>query len=280
MKFTNEDTIKHSGKDITGKHILSMLFSVLFRYVFSFVAFLLLLCFILPLFVGIVDIGNIFGIVICLFYIFWIGNPFFIAVLKEKISSYKVGKKFMLAFNLFIAFCALYALIVSGFMLDAADRPPQTQDTTLIVLGCKVNDTFPSKSLYRRLLAAEAYLKENPQANCVVSGGQGPNEDISEAQCMYEYLVEHGIDASRIYQENKSTSTDENIRFSKSLIQQENLSKNITVATDGYHQLRASIIAKKNGVTISGAVSAATPLEVLPTYWVREWLAIPVSLLK
>lgn len=274
---------KNNGKNKPAKKEkgkLSALFTVFYRYVLSFLACLLLLYFGLSLLLGLDDVGNLVGIAICLFYLFWIGTPFSIAKLKEKISANKVGKKIMLALTIFVAVCACYAIVVSGFMLNAANRAPQAADTTLIVLGCKVDGTSPSKSLYRRLLAAEAYLKENPKVNCVVSGGQGPNEGISEARCMYNYLTQNGIEPSRIHQEDKSTNTDENIRFSKSMIKQQNLSENITIVTDGYHQLRASIIAKKNGVTISGAVSANTPLEVLLSYWIREWIAIPVSLLK
>ena len=55
---------------------------------------------------------------------------------------------------------------------------------------------------------------ENPKLQCILSGGQGANEEISEAKCMYQYLASKGIDPHRLYQEDKSTSTRENILFS------------------------------------------------------------------
>ena len=71
--------------------------------------------------------------------------------------------------------------------------------------------------LRERLIAAQDYLDENPEAVCVVSGGQGADESMSEAQCMRtKTSTEHGIAPERIYMEDKSTSTRENIKFSGS----------------------------------------------------------------
>lgn len=53
--------------------------------------------------------------------------------------------------------------------------------------------------------------EENTTAVCIVSGGKGDSENISEAEAMYRWLVDKGIDSSRIYKEDKSTSTVENI---------------------------------------------------------------------
>ena len=61
--------------------------------------------------------------------------------------------------------------------------------------------------LKHRLDAAYDYLTEHPDVPVIVCGGQGPDESISEAQCMYEYLTKKGIAAERITQEDRSTST-------------------------------------------------------------------------
>ena len=87
------------------------------------------------------------------------------------------------------------AVVITGNMVYAANVKPM-QDATVVVLGCAVRGGGPSLMLRERLEAAKKYLDDNPQAVCVVSGGQGADESISEAQCMYEYLTEHGIDAS------------------------------------------------------------------------------------
>lgn len=153
--------------------------------------------------------------------------------------------------------------------------PPQEGEITVIVLGGKVNGDRPSLMLARRLYAAAAYLDRNPQATCVVSGGQGPDEEYPEALVMASYLEELGIDPRRIRQEDRSTNTWENISFSMELL--EDGSQRVAIATDGFHQLRASVYAKKAGVEECFSLSAKTPWGLLPAYWVREWMGLPVA---
>ena len=124
-----------------------------------------------------------------------------------------------------------------------------TDQTTVIVLGCKVNGTEPSYALWNRTDTAVKYLETHPDAVAILSGGQGWDEGISEAECMKHIMEEAGIDESRYFVEDKSTSTDENFAFSKKIMEENTLSANVAIATHDYHQLRASIIAEKNGLT-------------------------------
>ena len=87
---------------------------------------------------------------------------------------------------------------------------------------------------------------------------------------MKEYLVEKGIDPGRIYIEDMSVNTEENLRFSMKLIEERGLCSDITIVTDGFHQLRAELIAKKIGTDVNN-ISAPTRWYLLPSYWVREW---------
>jgi len=142
-------------------------------------------------------------------------------------------------------------------------------------------DGSPSGSLNRRVQACYEYLVENENSKAVLSGGQGSNEPMSEAQCMYDILVKKGISKDRLFIEDKSTNTDSNLINSYKIIEKNNLSENIAIATDGYHQLRARIIANRQGKSGKvGAVNAKPIRSVIVTYWVREWFAIPVELLK
>ena len=140
-------------------------------------------------------------------------------------------------------------------------------------MGCKVYGERASLSLLERLEAAYDYLEENPEADCVVSGGQGPDEVISEAECMYRWLVEKGIDPSRIYKEDKSTSTEENIAFSKDIIEENGLFQKVVVITSEYHTYRAGVIAENNNL-VWGAHPGKTAIWLFPTYYVRELYAI------
>lgn len=101
----------------------------------------------------------------------------------------------------------------------------------------------------------------------------GDSENISEAEAMYRWLTDKGIDASRIYKEENSTNTDENIRFTKELIKEQGLNENITIITSEYHTYRAGIIAEKYDLNY-GAAPGKTAIWLFPTFYVRELYAI------
>lgn len=174
---------------------------------------------------------------------------------------------------------AASAQIASCYSDDAAP-----EDAVMIVLGCGlsyIDQTSPSLVMSRRLEAALAYLESHPETVCVLSGGQGPDEQRTEAAAMYDYLVSKGIDAGRLYKEEASTSTGENIAFSKQLMLAEGLisdgeEQNLIVVTDGFHQFRAQQIGKDNGFSCY-TVSAKTPLGLIPLYWLREIAGIVVQ---
>ena len=137
------------------------------------------------------------------------------------------------------------------------------------MLGCRVKDKKPSLALKERLDKTYEYLNENKELNCILSGGQGDNEEISEAKCMYQYLVKKGIDKKRLYLEDQSTSTRENILFSYKIIEKENLNKTITIITNEFHEYRAQTIASNLNIE-SYAISTKTAWWLFPTYFVRE----------
>ncbi len=108
----------------------------------------------------------------------------------------------------------------------------------------------------------------------VVSGGQGKPEPMSEARAMAEYLAANGIDETRIYLEDRSTNTQQNLAYSAEIIRQEGLPERLVIVTDGYHQLRGRIYAGTQGFTQVYGWSGKTPWGLLPSYGVREMLAI------
>ena len=171
-----------------------------------------------------------------------------------------------------VSVVVITAIIETVFIVKASTKKPK-ENATLIVLGCKVYGEHASRSLRERLDAALIYLEENPDSQCIVSGGMGEGEKISEAECMYRYLIKKGIHSSRIIKEDRSTSTRENLRFSKKIIEERGLSKNIAIATSDYHQYRASKIAKTLGFSV-GAVPGHTAWWLFPTFYVRELYGI------
>lgn len=253
--------------------ILTHIESTTLRLCFSIIFIILFLMFLLPTFMGIVNLGNIAGIIFSImgFYIFAFNEKF--SKLIDILSSKNIGKMILNAISIILLLCILLAIIISGMMLFKMNNHP-SEPNNIIVLGCKVKGTKPSLMLKRRLDTAYEYLLENKDVIAIVSGGKGSDEQISEAQCMKEYLVSKGISESRIIMEDKSTSTFENFKFSKDILKERNLSTDtITVVTDGYHQLRASMIAKKLDFK-TYSISGYTSWYLLPTYFVREWFGV------
>lgn len=107
----------------------------------------------------------------------------------------------------------------------------------------------PSRVLSERLCAAYEYLNRNPKAVCVLSGGQGDGEEISEAECMYRYLTGRGIDGARLLLEDRSTTTAENLQYSMELLQQHGIDGSVTIITSEFHEYRANQTAKRLGIT-------------------------------
>lgn len=139
-----------------------------------------------------------------------------------------------------------------------------------IILGAKVNGETPSLSLRYRLESAVEYAKQYPNVKLVLSGGQGKDEGISEAEAMYRYLVEQGVAKERLLLEDRSTSTYENLEFSQRIIP---TVTGVTIISSDYHLARARFLAKRLGWD-SDVVAAKTPESVKTKVVTRERLAL------
>ncbi len=236
------------------------------RKIFAIIFMLLSVWFMLPIFKGILHIGMVYPTLILLFLsavlLFW-----------EKVKAF--SKKHKIIFRSLLAAFILgitVILVPLGFMIAASvDTPPE--NATVVVLGCQVKGDKPSRMLNDRCESALNFLKSNPKSVCVASGGQGKGENISEAEAICDFLVENGISADRIYIEDKSTNTSQNLSNSADIIKENNLSTDVAIASDNFHQLRAEIFAKENGLTAYSAGNATYSF-VSAGYWAREILAV------
>ncbi|MEQ6354685.1 YdcF family protein [Lysinibacillus sp. M3] len=144
--------------------------------------------------------------------------------------------------------------------------------TYMIVLGAKVKPGgIPSLSLKNRLEEAVKYLKKYPRVKVIVSGGKGEDEDRTEASVMLKYLQDNGIDTNRIVVEDQSTSTYENLLFSKELLPKE--TKKITIVSNDFHLKRAKYLAESLGFEVD-VVAAKTPKSVELKLTLREKAAL------
>ena len=225
--------------------------------------------FMTPMFAAIVNIGNITGVAVSVILFFMVVFRGTFAQMFSRMLTHKGGRIFLFTAGGIACIALIAAVVISCFMVKAMNDKPKNSQTTVVVLGCQINGETPSRMLKRRLDAAYDYLSENSDVKVIVSGGQGSDEVTSEADVMRKYLLKRGIEDSRIFMEDKSTSTEENLRFSKEIIEKEGLCEKITIVTDGFHQLRADILAKQQGIEARN-ISASTEKWLLPTYWIRE----------
>lgn len=178
-----------------------------------------------------------------------------------------------------LSFGGLFAAVMYG-SYDHITGEPQV----MVILGCRVMPGGePSMLLQDRLETALDYLEEDPDILVVVSGGQGSNEPISEAACMADWLEENGISEDRIFQEDQSSNTKENLIFSKELLTREGIDvgeTDVLVVSNGFHLTRARMLAERFGY---GEVSTlAAPSSHIPSriqMYIREPLALVKSFL-
>lgn len=157
-------------------------------------------------------------------------------------------------------------------IIRSAKGDENTQCNYVLVLGAGLRGTRPSEILQSRIDRAYLYLMENPDAVCILSGGQGEDEPISEAQCMYDHLVLAGIDPARLWMEDKSTSTWENFQFSMDLIEEKAGFRppQIAVISSDFHLYRAEMFAKACGIGFLGVPAKTPHLSLQLNYYLRE----------
>lgn len=149
---------------------------------------------------------------------------------------------------------------------------PTTEIEYMVVLGAKVRSNGPSVSLWDRIYGAQDYLLTHENVIAVVSGGQGADEPMTEAQAMYEALVALGVPPERIWLEEKATSTWENISFSLDLIEEKTGTRpeKIGVLSSEYHLFRASLLAKKCNVEFVGIPAETSRFSQKVNHFMRE----------
>ena len=165
-------------------------------------------------------------------------------------------------------------LIEIPIIRNARTDAPENVDY-LIVLGAGVNGTTPSLSLTNRLTAALAYLEANPHTTAILTGGQGPGEDVTEAEAMRIWLEARGVAPERLIKEEQATSTEENIAYSLEIIRSHgDEGASVAIVSSEYHLYRAKCMARDAGIEAYG-VAGVTSLPVLKiNYFIREAFAV------
>ena len=166
--------------------------------------------------------------------------------------------------------------VMIGFIYVSGSGSGVTYDEdAVIVLGCSVIGDRISSPLKYRLDAAYEYYVKNPDDLIVVSGGQGPQENLPEGEAMYNYLVERGIPSDSILVEDKATSTNENYRYSKEILDDyfKGQPYRCVYVTNRFHCYRAGRLAEINGLEAVGLGAPIGISAAIPSY-MREVLAV------
>ncbi len=150
------------------------------------------------------------------------------------------------------------------------------KEKTVIVLGCGIRGERVSVGLARRLDKAFEFYENslNPDVRIIVSGGQGPQEDISEALAMKRYLVDKGVPEDVIIMEDKSTSTITNFRNSYEIMKKKGFpADSVAFITNAYHVYRASTYAQMEGLEVTH-LGTDIIWYTVPMNYMREMLAV------
>ncbi|MBR3301915.1 MAG: YdcF family protein [Firmicutes bacterium] len=180
---------------------------------------------------------------------------------------------------IYLYFESMLAGVIIASVIVVKYRPDPDKDY-MIVLGCGIRkDGTPTPLLRGRIDKALEFRnaqleKTGKDLKFVVSGGQGPTEVISEAECMRNYLISCGIEPERVLVEDRSTDTAENMKFSKELILADGgADAKVAFATTNYHVFRGGLKARRVKMRAVG-IGAKTRWYFWPNAAVREFVGL------
>lgn len=190
---------------------------------------------------------------------------------KIKGNGKHINKWLVVLYRMAVIAMVAFFAVTECRIVGAMNEPEENELDYIIVLGAGVNGTVPLRPLKLRIDYAYDYMSRNPDTILVASGGQGFGEDISEAECIRRNLVAKGIDESRILLEEKSTSTEENLKFSKVFIEDD---ARVGILTNSFHLYRAKKIAGAEGYGEVHGLAGVTLMPMGIHYVVREFFGI------
>ena len=223
-------------------------------------------------------LSPIMGIVILLFFVFmWIRAGFVT-------TDYNHWINIPVVFIIYTYIIFGFAFV--GFMMYSCVYlwlPKKQHYDFIIIHGAGLLDGERVTPLLKRRIdkAVQAFQQsKNPHIRLIASGGQGSDEKISEAQAMYNYLVENtDVPKEAIILEDKSTTTYENLLFSKELGEQLVESPRFLFVTNDYHVFRTSTYARQIGMQGDG-LGCSTASYYIPSAFIREYVAMCVKMKK
>ena len=223
---------------------------------------------------------NLLGIALAVLLVggeaFIFARDYYVSGSVREVMLHDLLSNLLAAIYLYVE-CMMVGTIAAGAL--AARYEPEKNKDYIIVLGCAIRrDGTPTPLLRGRLDRALNFAraqegKTGKAPVFVLSGGQGSDEIISEAECMRRYLAEQGVPGEQMILEDQSTDTAENMRFSREKIMACSSDAKIAFSTTNYHVFRAGIKARRVKMRAVG-MGAKTKWYFWPNAAVREFAGL------
>lgn len=185
----------------------------------------------------------LFSVLLCLYLAVW---PVIGGLEKGRLGT----KLYVLISLSAIYVLALMAVYLLSAALNLFHWKKRRGADYIIVLGAGLIGARVTPLLAARIDKGIELLRYNPDAKLILSGGQGPGEDIAEGEAMARYADQKDVGLEKIIVEGKSTSTEENLLFSRELMEKSR--PTVIVVTTAYHVFRALLLAKQQGLNCVG----------------------------
>ena len=228
------------------------------------------------------SINNLLGIALGALSLLGLGGSQTIYYLVSKllVGTDKQIIKYALDICINATLSYFYTLVIATLdcNVKAANNTPKYDKDFIIILGSQINKDGTLKPLLKGRtdkaieFANAQYKNSNKKIIYIPSGGQGEDETISEAEAIKRYLIQNGIDKKQIIIEDKSTSTYENLKNSKTIINKIKRDGSIVFSTTNYHVFRSGIIANREGIECEG-IGSKTKWYFYTNALIREFIA-------
>ncbi|AJA46259.1 hypothetical protein CPAST_c01590 [Clostridium pasteurianum DSM 525 = ATCC 6013] len=190
----------------------------------------------------------------------------------------KFPQKYKILIRIFkglISFILIVFIILQACIIYNANTGIINNADYIMILGGGIRGKSMLLIQLQRTEKALEFIKKNPDVKIIVSGGQGPGEDISEAEAMKEYLIKHGVNSENIIKEDKSKNTMQNMKYTAEILKAADSGNDlrIGIVTSNFHIFRAKFLARRAGLNAEG-ISAPSNELLLPNFSVRECFAI------
>lgn len=211
--------------------------------------------------------GSIFGVAVC-------GLGMAMALRYKRMAERGGWRKALVRtaavlYALGICWAGYLTVLIVSYQ---AVTPPAGRN--VVVLGAQVYSAERmGVSLGNRVERAYEYLQENPESKCIVTGGQGGNEPCAESLTARNALIRMGIDPGRVFTEDKSRNTRENLEYAMETAEKNGLGTEVVVVSQSFHLYRAVRLAESAGFNASGLAAETDPI-IYPSYYGRELLSL------